>query len=86
MTTPIEPKHVGAMNALAQEIDRAFNGDRRPQRVAFCLLLANFGDMDGGRVNYISNAERADMICMVKEWLARVEGAAIAAPSTRTTQ
>lgn len=30
--------------------------------------------MEGGRVNYISNGNREDMISMVREWLGRVMG------------
>lgn len=74
MPEPIEEKHVDTMNGLARGIDEIFNGDARPKKVAFCVLVANFGDIEGGRVNYISNAARSDMICMVKEWLARMEG------------
>lgn len=62
------------MNALANLIDGLFNGDDEPKRVGFVLLMAEFGKIDGGRVNYISNGERADMIAMMKEWLARAEG------------
>ena len=74
MADPIQSQHRGAMNDLAKAIDVHFNGKGRPKRVGFCLLMAEFSKIDGGRVNYISNAERADMIAMVKEWLARAEG------------
>lgn len=62
------------MNQIAQGLDDAFNGSVRPKKIGFVLLMAEFGNTDGGRVNYISNGERADMIAMMKEWLARAEG------------
>nr|WP_319236566.1 hypothetical protein [Sphingomonas sp.] len=62
------------MNAVAGTLDQQFNGDARPRKIAFVLLVAEFGQIDGGRVNYISNADRADTISMMKEWIARAEG------------
>lgn len=73
MIDPIQAQHHAKMNDLAKAIDTFFNGDAQPKRIGFCLLMAEFGKIDGGRVNYISNADRADMIAMVKEWLARAE-------------
>ncbi len=71
---PIQPESHGVMNALAPAIDKVLNGERRPKRFGFCLFVAEFGKIDNGRVNFISIGERADMIAMVKEWLARAEG------------
>ena len=65
------------MNALAQGIDEALNGKRKPGKPpkdGFILLVAEFGQITDGRVNYISNGQRADMIAMMREYLARVEG------------
>ena len=76
MTQPIEPQFRDLMSALAAGLDGAFNGKAKgaDKRVGFALFTFNFGQIDGGRVNYISNADRADMIAAVKEWLARAEG------------
>lgn len=74
MVDPIDPLYHATMNALAATLDLALNGDVRPKPIAFCVLMAEVGKMDGGRVNYISNAERADMIKMITELLARLEG------------
>lgn len=77
MTAPIQEQYRRQMNKLARTIDEYFNGRRKPgrkPRVGFILLTAEFGKIDGGRVNYISNGERADMIAMLREYLARVEG------------
>ena len=77
MPDPIQPELHRAMNNLARVIDTALNGKPKPSRkprVGFILLTAEFGKIEGGRVNYISNGERADMIAMLREYLARVEG------------
>lgn len=77
MPEPIQKQYRQAMNRIARAIDEAFNGKRKPGRkptVGFILLTAEFGKIDGGRVNYISNGEREDMIAMMREYLARVEG------------
>ena len=74
---PIQAEYRQMMNKLARVIDEFFNGKRKPNRkpkVGFILLTAEFGKIDGGRVNYISNGERSDMIAMLREYLARVEG------------
>lgn len=74
MPDPIQPQHHHTMNALARGIDEALNGKRKPRKLGFILLVAEFGQITNGRVNYISNGERADMIAMMREYLARLEG------------
>jgi len=77
MGDPIQKKYRNAMNKLARHLDVVLNGPRKPGRkpvVGFILLTAEFGKIDNGRVNYISNGEREDMIAMLREYLARVEG------------
>lgn len=74
---PIQEQYRKQMNRLAKLIDEFFNGRRKPNRkptVGFILLTAEFGKIEGGRVNYISNGNREDMIAMMREYLARVEG------------
>jgi hypothetical protein len=73
---PIEHDQRAQMNALAQAIDELFNGPDQgaDRKVAFVVLTAKFGDYEGGRVNYISNGERGDIITMMKELIARFEG------------
>ena len=71
---PIESAHRARMNALAKVIDDALNGPERPRKVAFTLLVTEFGQIESGRVNYISNGSREDMAVMLKELLARFEG------------
>ena len=69
----IESKYVREMNSLAAALDDVFNGPVRPKKTAFVLLITEFGNMKG-RVNYISNGERSDIVTMLKEITARFEG------------
>jgi hypothetical protein len=71
---PIEGKQREIMNGIAEVLDEAFNMGERPKKIAFVLLTAHFGDYKGGRVNYISNGERGDIVTMMKELIARFEG------------
>lgn len=69
---PIERAYREKMNRLAQLLDGVLNGDVRPKETGFVLLVFPFGDTEG-RCNYISNAERADVVTMLKEQIARFE-------------
>ena len=62
---------------MAKGLDLAFNGDERPRTTGFALFWFEFGQTENGRVNYVSNASRADMLVAVREWLARAEGRVI---------
>ena len=73
MPAPIEEQHRIKMNAIASVLDDAFN-PTGTEGVVFTLFIAESGKMEGGRVNYISNGSRSDMISMVREWLGRVMG------------
>ena len=73
---PITDQYRKQMNALAEALDSAFNGDvRGPAReTGFVLLVFPYGDREG-RCNYISNgANRNDIVTMFKEMIARFEG------------
>lgn len=72
---PIEGKHRLQMNVLADAIDDVLNGELRgkDRKVGFLLMVFPFTGHDG-RANYISNAERVDVVVMLKEQLARFEG------------
>lgn len=76
---PIEEKQRALMNAVAESLDELFNGKAlpglpRPKKIGFVLLTAEFGKIEKGRVNYISNGEREDMLKMMKEMIDRAEG------------
>ena len=64
------------MQGVASALDECLNGKGtkpKDKKVAFVVLLANFGELDGGRVNYVSNAEREDIITVLKELIGRWE-------------
>lgn len=77
---PIQNEKTRAqMNALANILDDHFNGERLPglarlRKYGFALLVFEFGEVNAGRMNWISNAERADMIVALKEMVAQLEG------------
>jgi hypothetical protein len=71
---PIEQKYREKMNELAILLDGFFNGALRgkDRKTGFVLMVFEFEKP--GRANYISNAERGDVVTMLKEQLARFEG------------
>jgi hypothetical protein len=71
------------MQAIASAIDNGLNGESEPKRVAFVVLTANFNEIEGGKVNYVSNADRSDVKAILKELLARWEGRYDTAPEQR---
>lgn len=74
MADPIQPEYYEMLNGLARGIDQILNGESGAKDVGFALLMFPFGDKPDGRVNYISNAEREDMLAAMKEFIARAEG------------
>lgn len=81
---PIDPAYVDLMNFLAKAIDESFNGkDCKPEErtVGFCLLMFPFGSDPKNRMNYISNADKKDMLCALKEYVARLEGRVLETPT-----
>lgn len=76
MPDPIDPRQYALMNDLARRLDAVFNGTAkgRDRKWGFVLLSFEFGNMEGGRINYISNGEREDIVIALKELLARFEG------------
>lgn len=72
---PIESAFRESMNGVAKGLDDVFNGELRgkDRKVGWCLMVFDFG-IGPGRANYISNADRADVVVLLKEQLARFEG------------
>jgi len=71
---PIEPRLRQRMNELAQLLDGLLNGGATgsDRQNGFVLMVFPFdGD---GRCNYISNANRAEVLTMLKEQVRRFEG------------
>lgn len=71
---PIEPQYREQMRALAEGLDKALNHGTLPfKKTGFVLLVFPFSGHEG-RCNYISNAERDDIVVLLKEQLARFQG------------
>lgn len=70
---PIEATVRAQMQAMAEVIQ-----DALPKEYGFAFLVFKCGDK--GRMNYISNAPRDDMVCALKELVANFEGRAHKAP------
>jgi len=76
---PIEEEQRALMNMLAETLDEIFNGPPSPVRqktIGFALLVYPLTEnIEGtGRINYIGNGKRADMLVALKELVARWEG------------
>lgn len=74
---PIQSELQEKMNELAHALDSYLNGDARggDRTWGFILMAFPFGS-DLGRCNYISNAERQDVITLLREQLRYFEGMA----------
>lgn len=71
---PIESKYRELMQALGRGIDEILNGrDRSKKTSGFILMVFPFEGHEG-RCNYMSNADRKDVVVMLKEQIARFEG------------
>jgi len=76
----VEPRYVDLMTALAHSLDHMFNNEKKgtDRDTGFVLLVFPFDDIEGpagqGRINYISNGKREDIVIALKEILARFEG------------
>jgi hypothetical protein len=76
---PIEAEYHQKMVAIADVLNELFNGDAKgaARETGFVLMVFPFdGPGKGdGRCNYISNgANRADVVTLMKEMIARFEG------------
>lgn len=65
------------MRATMQALERVFPG------CAIVLLVAPFDGPKDARVNYIGNADRTELLALMKEVVARFEGRRPQAPETR---
>jgi hypothetical protein len=70
---PIDLDLVQVMKDLAAAVDEILNGGQPHKKNGFCLMVFPFQGFDG-RCNYISNAQRKDVITLLKEQIARFEG------------
>lgn len=74
---PIENQHHQMMNAVAEVLAETFQG------YGFTLLVFEMDKPEGGRMNYISNARREEMLIAMKEFIAANEGRAHPAPGSK---
>jgi hypothetical protein len=72
---PIEQKYRDHMNKVMAALTQLFPG------TGVALLVFEFGDAK--RINWISNADRTDMIAAMKEFIARNEGTYQPAPEAK---
>lgn len=73
---PVEPRFIEQMNVLAHFLDEQFNGEGvkgADRTTGFILMVFPFENRPG-RANYISNANRDDVVTLLKEQLAYFEG------------
>ena len=71
---PIQSEYFADMNEMARLLDEYFNTPGEPRKTGFALFVFPFGEKADGRMNYISNGERKNMIDVLKEFIARAEG------------
>jgi hypothetical protein len=73
---PVEERYREQIRVIAEVIDEFLNGPNKGEarENGFIVMMFPFGGPNKGRCNYISNAERKDVIIMLKEQIARFEG------------
>ncbi len=78
---PIQPELKEGMLVVAETLDEFFNPNKKPgekRKVGFVLMVFNFGvgekKRKDDRCNYISTANREDVITLLKEQLSYFEG------------
>jgi len=72
---PVQQEYVDMMKEVARLIDVMFNDNAKGEakHTGFILMVFPFHN-HGGRCNYMSNADRRDVVVMLKEQIARFEG------------
>ena len=68
------------MRAAMAALDEAWNGGAEVPTVGIVILTFPLNEQVDGRVNYISNAAREDVLVLFKEIAARWEGRLLDAP------
>lgn len=69
----IQVEVAAKMNAFGRVIEEMLN-DKGEKTWGFALLVFRFDVRLESRMNYLSNAERVDMLTAMKEFIARNEG------------
>jgi len=72
---PVEPEYAEMMSKIAHGIDEFLNGTDGEKKIGFVLMVFPFSDGgDHERCNYMSNANRAEVMMLLKEQLSYFEG------------
>lgn len=61
------------MREIAKSLDQILNPDGE-RKIGFGLFVFPMDGPEGARTNWVSNADRRDMVCSLKEIVARFEG------------
>lgn len=70
---PVEPQYLEMMKGIGRAIDQLFNPPGK-QTTGFVLMVFPFNDAGGvGRCNYLSNAQREDVMTLLRDQLAYFE-------------
>ena len=70
---PIEEQYLQEMRNIASTLDKVFNPQFPDRKTGFVLMVFPFGGPEG-RINYISNANRDDVLATLKQQVAAFEG------------
>lgn len=70
-----------ALNDLGTFLSRDVLPEIYGDRMAFALIIFPFGSADG-QSDYVSNADRKDMITALKEFISQAEGMTAPVPET----
>jgi len=72
---PVQPEFVEFINKIGRAINKFLNPNPNEKKYGFSILMFKFGEPNQfDRMNYLSNANREDMIASMKEFIARNEG------------
>jgi hypothetical protein len=74
VTDRLQDEYRDQMTAIANVLDRALGG------AGFTLLVYDLNKPVNGRINFISNSNRADVITAMKEFIAQDEGRKMSEP------
>jgi hypothetical protein len=75
---PVQLEFRRAFKDLATQLDVILNGEKSVRnqdvpKIGFALFMFKFGEEHSTTVNYISNADRDDIIYTLETWLARTK-------------
>lgn len=75
---PVEQEIREQMQAVGEAVSMFL-----PDGYGFTLLIFRTGDVEDGRMNYMSTANREDMLVALKELVANMEGSGFDAPKAK---